>query len=85
MSKDRFDLEQEILDCWNITTDLNDLYEYVMEVGNDRDIIANVLLGLKQMYDIKFDRTFRTFEESIRRGEFKGYPPERKDPDLNWD
>lgn len=70
MVKTRFELEQEILDCWNVTTDINDIYEFV---GNSaffqdmdpkhKDKIMNLLLGINELYEIKFDRTFRTFEE----------------------
>ena len=58
-----FDLEQQILACWNITDDLQVLLEEVME--NDqltKDDIANVLLGLKTLYHMRFDKTFQTFE-----------------------
>lgn len=65
MSKtDVFDLEQRILDCWHITGELDLLLENVIE--NDtftRDNISNVVLGLSELYQLKFDRCFRTFEQ----------------------
>jgi len=57
-----FDLEQQILDCWTITSQLDTLLEGVLEHEITRDQIANVLCGLKDLYDIKFDKAFRTFE-----------------------
>ena len=57
-----FDLEQQILDCWTITSQIDTLLEGVLEHEITRDQIANVLMGLKDLYDIKFDKTFRTFE-----------------------
>lgn len=64
---DRFDLEQQILDCWKIVDDLKLLSEYVMEDSSaNTDSIANVTIGLEQLYQIKFDKLFRTFEELIR-------------------
>ena len=44
---DRFDLEQNIHDCWKITDDVNLLYKNVMEEELDKDKISNVLLGLQ--------------------------------------
>lgn len=57
-----FDLEQQILDCWTITSQLDTLLEGVLEHEITRDQIANVLCGLKDLYEIKFDKAFRTFE-----------------------
>ena len=64
---DRFDLEQQILDCWRVVDDLKLLTEYVMEDSSaNTDSISNVTIGLEQLYQIKFDKLFRTFEELIR-------------------
>ena len=65
--KDRFDLEQQILDCWRIVDDLKLLSEYVIEdPSSTKDSISNVTIGLEQLYQIKFDKLFRTFEELVR-------------------
>lgn len=72
---DRFDLEQQILDCWRVTSDLDALFEDVMENPDiDNDKIANILLGLSQLYEIKFNKTFRTFEQLIASRSFYGTP-----------
>lgn len=65
--KTRFDLEQEILDCWHITNELNLLYEQAMDrqVPLTQDQLANMLLGLYELYNLKFERTFETFEEVV--------------------
>jgi hypothetical protein len=74
--KNRFDLEQEIMECWNVTTDINDVYEYVMngdgsELSTDeRDRVANILLGISQLYELKFNKLFNTFEECLSKREF---------------
>ena len=61
MTKDRFDLEQEILDCWHITDDLQTIMETdSLELSDD---VHNLLLGLKTLYHLKFERTFATFEQ----------------------
>ncbi len=68
---DRFDLEQQIMACWNVTSDIDTLCESVIESDMTTDQIANILLGMKQLYELKFDKLFRTFEELIREGVVK--------------
>ena len=63
---DRFDLEQQIMACWNITSDIDTLCEGVLESDMTTDQIANILLGMKPLYELKFDKMFRTFEELIQ-------------------
>lgn len=69
---DHFDLEQSILNCWHIVDDIDLLYKNVCE--NDqlsKDDIANVLLGIKTIYNMRFDETFRQFEDCIKNQEIK--------------
>jgi hypothetical protein len=56
---DRFDFEQNILRCWNITDDINTLYKRVMDDDISKDDIANVLCGIITLYNLKFDETFK--------------------------
>jgi hypothetical protein len=56
-TKDRFDLEQEILQCWNITDDVKN---YVNESATSEEFAA-----LAQYYERKFDRLWNTFESMI--------------------
>jgi len=62
---DRFDLEQNILKCWSVTEDINLLYENVMEKELTKDQIANALLGIHQLYEMKFEKLWDTFETLI--------------------
>jgi len=57
-----FELEQQFLDCWTITSNIDTLLEGVLEYDMTPDQIANALLGIKELYEIKFDKAFRTFE-----------------------
>jgi hypothetical protein len=64
---DRFDLEQSIMKCWNITDEIQLLNENVLESDDlSKDDISNYLLGLETMYNLKFDKLFRQFEEMIK-------------------
>jgi hypothetical protein len=67
---DRFDLEQQIMACWNVTSDIDTLCEGVLESDMTTDQIANILLGMKQLYELKFDKMFNTFEAMIADGQF---------------
>lgn len=64
----RFDLEQSILKCWNITDDIDTLYGTVFEREMSKDELANYLLGLKTIYDVKFNQLFSIFENMIAKG-----------------
>lgn len=66
MAFDRFDFEQRLLDCWNITSDLKTLSEGVLERNMTKDEIANIVIGLEQLYNLKFDMLFHKFEEMIK-------------------
>ena len=69
MSQTRFDLEQQIMECWNVTTDLKRVTEYLLDAPlepNREDKIANMLMGMEALYEVKFDRCFRTFEKLLK-------------------
>ena len=63
--KTRFDLEQEILGCWNLVDEVKLVSDSVMDRELDQDTIANILTGLNQLYQIKFENMFNTFEDLI--------------------
>jgi hypothetical protein len=61
---DLFDLEQNIMQCWNVTDDIQlylDMYDNM-----DEDQRMNYLIGLKQMYQMKFERLWNGFETCVR-------------------
>ena len=66
MRFDRFDFEQQIMNCWNVTTDLKDLNEAVLESDLTSDQISNALMGIEQLYQIRFDKLFRQFEQMVK-------------------
>jgi hypothetical protein len=63
MTKDRFDLEQEIMECWNVTRDLQNLYD-CEELCEDHKL--NYLLGVITIYEVKFNKLWNTFEQCIK-------------------
>ena len=60
---DRFDLEQQIMSCWNIVDDL----DFIINDNSD-DTTMNIVLGMKSLYQKKFEKLFDTFEKCIRNG-----------------
>lgn len=64
MIKDRFDLEQDIMKCWNVTEDIDNFIAAREDMSEDQQL--NYLIGLKQIYEIKFDNLWKSFESCIR-------------------
>ena len=50
-----FDLEQEIMKTWHVVDDIQLLNENVMETDMSTDDIANALLGLENIYNMRFE------------------------------
>lgn len=63
----RFDFEQQILKCWNVTDDIKDVCEMVAEKGASQDDVLNALIGIQTIYNSRFDSLFRMFEENLRK------------------
>jgi hypothetical protein len=61
----RFDLEQQILDCWGITDDLKLLAEAEGNQRLSKDQTLNILIGLQELYNLKFEQMFNTFEKLV--------------------
>jgi hypothetical protein len=64
----RFDFEQQIMGCWNVTTDIRVVSEYLMDApleDNRQEKISNMLIGIEALYEAKFDKLFRTFESLV--------------------
>jgi hypothetical protein len=70
-SIDRFDLEQEIMKCWNVTDDLDVLLSrYLDGPEMSVDEVSNVILGLSSLYQLKFQKLWDTFEQLLKNGGF---------------
>lgn len=70
MSDKIFDLEQQIMNAWNVVDDIEMLYHYFGDnpkfEGLDakaEDEMMNLMLGLRSLYALKFENLFKTFEE----------------------
>ena len=66
---DRFDFEQQIMACWNVTSDIRTVTEYLLDAPLEdgrEDKIANMLMGIEALYNAKFDKLFSQFEDLVR-------------------
>jgi len=62
-TRDRFDLEQEILECWKVT---NDITMFIEQGSSVEDFKT-----LSNYYEKKFDRLWSTFETLTQEGKIK--------------
>ena len=69
---ERFDLEQQIMQCWSMVDDLRAF----ANSGADTD----ELRALSKVYDRKFDILFETFSTMISEGHFAEHI--RQDPQI---
>ena len=64
----QFNLEQSIMQCWNIVDDIRIIYTRHLdgEKPLTEDELANILIGMEQLYDIKFYNLMSTFEKFLK-------------------
>lgn len=60
--KTRFDLENNIMKCWEIVDDLELVSEHT-ELSSDE--YAELLKALRVLYSLRFTELFSTFEDCI--------------------
>jgi len=64
-----FDLEQELLDCWKVTDDIELVTKHFVDdpewEGMDpkiQDAIMNKYFAIQELYELKFNKVWNTFE-----------------------
>lgn len=69
---DRFDFEQKIMNAWGVVDDLDLLLDKIANLEavhpTVQDELANIVLGLKSVSQMRFEDLFRTFEEMVADG-----------------
>ena len=65
-----FDLETKMMECWRVVDDIKFIYEEFHDgvSSMSRDQMANLLLGMEQMYERKFERLWDEFEKVCGHG-----------------
>jgi hypothetical protein len=69
---DRFDLEQQIMDCWGIVDDIQTVYSASDSRPVSEDEMMNALLGLQTIYQMKFEKLQETFAILVQQGVISG-------------
>ena len=68
------ELEQQIMECWNVTKDIELVTKHLIDHTDayTDDDVMNKYLAIKDLYEVKFEALWRTFEgvteEYHRRG-----------------
>ena len=60
---DKFDFEQQIQKCWTVTDDIGEIAEGVLEHDLNSEQVTNALIGLQQLYELKFNKLWVLFED----------------------
>ena len=63
---DRFDLEQQILECWKVSDDIRTVLEHGNKEGSEEDFQA-----LARLTDIRFEKLWYIFEQMCATRQFK--------------
>lgn len=72
---DRFNLEEEIMYVWQTKKDLDAVIERIIDDPDGpmtEDELANVLIGLGELHDIRCKKLFNVFETMVRERRFTG-------------
>ena len=71
MSNSIQELEQQIMECWNVTGDLDMVTKYFLDdpkfaealKGETWDEMANKYFAIIELYQLKFETMWKTFEQ----------------------
>ena len=68
MSKKMYDLEQQIMECWNVCEDIKTIYTQVGDGKREPtpDELMNALIGVEQLYNWKFEQLLHTHELALK-------------------
>jgi len=68
LNKTRFDLEDAIMRLWSSDQDVETVFKYYYDRQGEVDVeeMANALLGIKQMIQIRGELAFELFERLIK-------------------
>jgi hypothetical protein len=60
-----FELEQGVLDCWGIVDDIDILLSGIKDKEIPTNNICNILVGLRDLYTLRFEKVLETLKEGI--------------------
>jgi len=70
MNKISYELEERIMECWSVTNAIKLTYEEYLDSPQimDEDELGNILIGIECLYNRKFQRLWKTFEDICDHG-----------------
>lgn len=68
----RFTLEDQIVQCWATADDIDLVFERVLDAPEplSENDIANALLGISTLHNMRCQRLFETFTQLVKQGAF---------------
>ena len=62
------ELEQPIMDCWSVCDDLETMYQQIGDGEREptQDELINALIGMRQLYQWKFEQLFYKYEQVLK-------------------
>lgn len=63
MSNKMQDLEERIMSCWSV---VDDIKEYLRADHLEDDRFMNFLIGMQELYQVKFENLWNTYDEALR-------------------
>ena len=57
------DLEEQIMNCWNV---VDDMKSYLSAKHLEDDRTMNFLIGMTELYQVKFEKLWDTYEDALR-------------------
>ena len=70
-NKTRFDMEQQIMDCWGVCEDIKSITKMHDIRALSEDELLNAMIGLETIYQMKFEILFDMFEAMVKNGQIK--------------
>tara|TARA_R110000744_G_scaffold334643_6_gene439939 strand:- start:2333 stop:2569 length:237 start_codon:yes stop_codon:yes gene_type:complete len=63
-----YDLEPMIMDCWQVCNDIEVVFKQIGDGEREPtpDEMINTLIGMKQLYQWKFEQLFNKYEDVLR-------------------
>jgi hypothetical protein len=68
---DRFELEDAIMACWHTADDLKLVTKQILEGDGDKDNLANALIGIQELHNLRCQRVFDIFSALVESGAIK--------------
>ena len=66
---DRFNMEESIMSCWQTKEDMLLISERLLEDNElSKDSLANAIVGLGEIHEMRCRKLFEIFEEMIHSG-----------------